>query len=204
MGHTDADYEDILKAREYGFDFVTHLYSGMSSLRRVNAYRHLGLIETAYLMDDLLVEIIADGKHLPPELLRMIVRNKSWDRICLVTDSMRGAGMPEGSRPKLGSLADGQETVIADGVAFLPDKSAFAGSVCTADRCIRTMVQLAGVPLPDAVRMMTVNPARALGMDHRMGVLRPGMDANVCVFDEDIHICAVFVGGKQLVGKTET
>ena len=199
MGHTDADYEDVLKAREYGYDFVTHFYSGMSTLRRINAYRHLGLIETAYLMDDLSVEIIADGKHLPPELLRLIVKNKSWDRICLVTDSMRGAGMPEGSRPKLGSLADGQDTVIMDGVAFLPDQSAFAGSVCTADRCIRTMVQLAGVPLLDAVRMMTINPARAIGVENRMGILRPGTDANICIFDENITIKSVIVAGKQVI-----
>ena len=199
IGHTDADYEDVLKARECGYDFLTHFYSGMSTLRRVNAYRHLGVIETGYLIDDMSIEIIADGKHLPPELLRLIVKNKSWDRICLITDSMRGAGMPEGSHPKLGSLTDGQETVISDGVAFLLDKSAFAGSVCTADRCIRTMVQLAGVPLLDAVRMMTVNPARAIGEDSRKGVLRPGMDADVCIFDQDIQIKSVFVGGKQLI-----
>lgn len=199
IGHTDADYEDVLIAREHGYDFLTHFYSGMSTLRRVNAYRHLGVIETGYLLDDMSIEIIADGKHLPPELLRLIVKSKSWDRICLITDSMRGAGMPEGSHPKLGSLKDGQETVISDGVAFLLDKSAFAGSVCTADRCIRTMVQLAGVPLLDAVRMMTVNPARAIKVDDRKGVLRAGMDADVCIFDQDIRIKAVFVGGKQLV-----
>ncbi|MBR5226196.1 MAG: N-acetylglucosamine-6-phosphate deacetylase [Clostridia bacterium] len=199
IGHTDADYEDVLVAREYGYDLLTHFYSGMSTLRRVNAYRHLGVIETGYLLDDMSIEIIADGKHLPPELLRLIVKNKSWDRICLITDSMRGAGMPEGSHPKLGSLKDGQETVISDGVAFLLDKSAFAGSVCTADRCIRTMVQLAGVPLLDAVRMMTVNPARQIGMDDRKGVLRAGMDADVCIFDDDIQIKAVFVAGQKLV-----
>ena len=147
-------------------------------------------------MDDLTVEIIADGKHLPPELLRLIVKNKAWDRICLITDSMRGAGMPEGSRPRLGSLSDGQETVIADGVAYLPDRSAYAGSVCTADRCIQTMINQAGVPLLDAVRMMTVNPARALGIDGRKGILRPGMDADVCVFDQAIHIQHVFVHGE--------
>lgn len=199
IGHTDADYEDVLVAREHGYDLLTHFYSGMSTLRRVNAYRHLGVIETGYLLDDMSIEIIADGKHLPPELLRLIVKHKSWDRICLITDSMRGAGMPEGSHPKLGSLKDGQETVISDGVAFLLDKSAFAGSVCTADRCVRTMVQLAGVPLLDAVRMMTVNPARQIGMDNCKGILRAGMDADVCIFDDDIQIKAVFVAGQKLV-----
>lgn len=200
VGHTDADYGQVLEAREYGYSLLNHFYSGMSSLHRVNAYRRLGAVEAGYLIDDMDIEIIADGKHLPPELLRLIVKNKAWDHICLVTDSMRGAGMPEGSRPRLGSLTNGQETLIADGVAFLPDRSVFAGSVCTADRCIRTMVQMAQVPMLDAVRMMTLNPARVIGVDDRKGMLRPGMDADICIFDDDVNIKAVFVRGQQRIG----
>lgn len=201
IGHTDAEYDDVLRAVEHGYSFLTHFYSGMSSLHRVNAYRRLGVVETGYLLDDLAIEIIADGKHLPPELLRLILKQKPWDKICLITDSMRGAGMPEGSRPKLGSLRDGQDTVLEDGVAFLPDKTAFAGSVCTADRCIRTMVHLAGVPILDAVRMMTFNPAKYIGIHGQKGVLRSGADGDICIFDEDIDIKAVFVKGRLLVDR---
>ena len=191
IGHSDATYAEVAKAVEAGYRFVTHLYSGMSALHRVGPYRVLGVVESAYLFDELGVEIISDGKHLPPELLRLIVKNKGIDNICLITDSMRGAGMPEGSRPKLGSLTNGQETLIRDGVAMMPDLKAFAGSVCTTDRCVRTMYKLAGVSLPDAVRMMTANPARVLGIDGSKGTIAKGMDADLVVFDEDINISSV-------------
>ena len=196
IGHSDATYAEVAKAVEAGYSFVTHLYSGMSALHRVGPYRVLGVVESAYLFDELGVEIISDGKHLPPELLRLIVKNKGIDNICLITDSMRGAGMPEGSRPKLGSLTNGQETLIRDGVAMMPDLKAFAGSVCTTDRCVRTMYKLAGVSLPDAVRMMTANPAKVLGINGSKGAIAKGMDADLVVFDEDINIFSVYVGGE--------
>lgn len=196
IGHSDATYAEVAKAVEAGYSFVTHLYSGMSALHRVGPYRVLGVVESAYLFDELGVEIISDGKHLPPELLRLIVKNKGIDNICLITDSMRGAGMPEGSRPKLGSLTNGQETLIRDGVAMMPDLKAFAGSVCTTDRCVRAMYKLAGVSLPDAVRMMTANPARVLGINGSKGTIAKGMDADLVVFDEDINISSVYVGGE--------
>lgn len=196
IGHSDATYAEVAKAVGAGYSFVTHLYSGMSALHRVGPYRVLGVVESAYLFDELGVEIISDGKHLPPELLRLIVKNKGIDNICLITDSMRGAGMPEGSRPKLGSLTNGQETLIRDGVAMMPDLKAFAGSVCTTDRCVRTMYKLAGVSLPDAVRMMTANPAKVLGINGSKGMIAEGMDADLVVFDEDINISAVYIGGE--------
>ena len=196
IGHSDATYAEVAKAVGAGYSFVTHLYSGMSALHRVGPYRVLGVVESAYLFDELGVEIISDGKHLPPELLRLIVKNKGIDNICLITDSMRGAGMPEGSRPKLGSLTNGQETLIRDGVAMMPDLKAFAGSICTTDRCVRTMYKLAGVSLPDAVCMMTANPAKVLGINGSKGAIAKGMDADLVVFDEDINISAVYVGGE--------
>lgn len=195
IGHSDAFYPDVVKAVEHGYSLVTHLYSGMSMLRRIGAWRHLGLVESAYLMDELNVEIIADGCHLPPELLRLIVKLKPWDKICLITDSMRGAGLPEGSVVKLGSLEHGQDVILEDGVAMMPDRKAFAGSVCTAERCIRTMYRQAGVPLADAVRMMTANPARLIGAKTK-GILAAGYDADVCVFDESVEIKRVMVGGE--------
>ena len=200
IGHSDATYAHVIEAWERGYTHVTHLYSGMSTIRRINAYRHLGVIESAYLIDGMTVEIIADGKHLPPELLRFIVKMKPIEDICLVTDSMRGAGMDDGEHVLLGSLAHGQECIIDDGVAVLPDRSAFAGSVCTADRCVRTMYQQAEVRLEDAVRMMTYNPAKILGIQGRKGSLSAGMDADVVIFDDEIRIQSVLVKGKKVVG----
>ena len=201
IGHSDATYADVEKAVRAGYTFVTHLYSGMSALHRVGPYRVLGVVESAYIFDELKVEIIADGKHLPPELLRLIVKNKGIGKICLITDSMRGAGMPEGEHPKLGSLTNGQETVIQDGVAMMPDFKAFAGSVCTADRCVRTMYKLAGLPLHDAVRMMTLNPAGILGIDDRKGSIEKGKDADLVLFDDNIDISEVFVCGRYVFKK---
>lgn len=201
IAHSNAEYDQVLSAFDWGFTHITHLYSAMSTIRRINAHRHLGVVESAYLIDEMTAEIIADGKHLPPELLRLIVRCKPLDKLVLVTDSMRGAGMPPGERVKLGSLAHGQDTIIEDGVAYLLDRSAFAGSVCTADRCVRTMHQLAGLPLVDAVRMMTRNPAVVMGVAHRKGGLLPGMDADLCLFDEGVQIKAVFCRGAMTVNR---
>ena len=194
-GHSDATYSQVRDAVAHGFSHVTHLYSGMSALRREGPYRVLGLTESAYLFDELTVEIIADGKHLPPELLRLIMKCKPHDKICLVTDSMRGAGLPDGQRALLGSLSCGQDAIIQDGVAMMPDLNAFAGSVCTADRCVRTMHELADVPLWESVRMMTHNPACLLNLSHRKGSIDAGMDADLVVFDDAVHVSAVFVGG---------
>ncbi len=198
IGHSDAVYETVVRAWEQGYTHVTHLYSGMSTIRRINAFRHLGVIESSYLIDGMTVEIIADGRHLPPELLQLIVKLKPVEDICLVTDSMRGAGMPEGSRVLLGSVAHGQECIIDNGVAVLPDRSAFAGSVCTADRCVRTMYKLAKVKLEDAVRMMTSNPARILGLEKTKGTLAPGMDADIVIFNDNVEIRNVIVSGRVL------
>jgi N-acetylglucosamine-6-phosphate deacetylase len=137
IGHSNAIYEDVQRAFENGFTHVTHLYSGMSMVRRINAYRYAGVVESAFLIDDMTVEIIADGKHLPQSLLKLIYKIKGPDRICLVTDSMRAAGMPDGEYI-LGSLRTDQKVVVEDGVAKLPDRSAFAGSVATADRLVKT------------------------------------------------------------------
>ncbi len=199
IAHSDAVYSEVLEAYKNGFTHVTHLYSGMSGLRRINAYRHLGVVESAYMIDDMTVEIIADGKHLPAELLKFILKFKPMDKISLVTDSMRGAGFNDGQAVILGNKKTGQVCVVEDGVAFLPDKSSFAGSVCTADRCVRTMYKLADCSIIDAVKMITVNPAKILGIENTKGKIEVGYDADICVFDDNINIHKVLVGGKLRV-----
>ncbi len=195
IAHSDAIDEEVFKAFDCGFTHVTHLYSGMSGVRRINAYRFAGVIETALLMDDMTVEIIADGVHLPQTLLKLIYKTKGPHRIALVTDSMRAAGMPDGESI-LGSLKDGQTVIVEDGVAKLPDRSAFAGSVATADRLVRTMVKNAEVPLVMAVRMMTLTPASIIGADRRKGSLAKGKDADIVMFDKDIGIKMSMIKGK--------
>ncbi|MDO4331040.1 MAG: N-acetylglucosamine-6-phosphate deacetylase [Lachnospiraceae bacterium] len=197
LAHSDATCEQVQRAYENGLSALTHFYSGMSGVRRINAYRVAGAIEAGYLMDDLFVEVIADGKHLPGELLSLIYKIKGPDRICLVTDSMRGAGMPDGVY-KLGSRAEGMEVLVEDEVAKLPDRSAFAGSVATADRLVRTMRQMTQVPLYQAVKMMTLTPAKLLGLDKQIGSIAVDKRADLVIFDEDIQIKHVCLRGEMI------
>jgi len=198
MAHTDADYEQTLQAIARGYSVVTHLYSGMTGVHRRKAYRFGGLVEAALLLDTLTTEIIADNRHLPECLLKLIYKCKGKDGIILTSDAMRGAGLPNGQITKLGSLALGQDVIIEDDVAKLLDRSAFAGSVASGDRLIRTMVQIAGLPLVEAIGMMTINPARLLKLSDRIGDVQEGMEADLIVFDEDINVSHVMVAGQNL------
>ncbi len=195
FAHTDGTYEEIKPAIDKGCTLATHLYSGMNMVIRKNAYRHLGAVETALLCDEVSVEVIADGCHLPPDLLKLIYKIKGSDKICLVTDSMRGASFTEGESI-LGPKHDGMPCTIKDGVAFLNDFSAFAGSVATADRLIRVMYKEAGVSLPECIKMMSETPARVMGLAAK-GKLKEGYDADIVFFDEDINIKKVIIGGKE-------
>jgi len=199
LGHSTATYQQLIPAFERGYTHVTHLYSGCSLLRRINAFRYMGVVDSAFAIDSMTVEIIADGKHLPPELLKLIVKLKASDKISLITDSMRCAGMPEGSVQYTGTKENGMKVLIEDGVAKLADRSAFAGSIATTDRLVRNMVRLAEIPLIDAVRMMTYNPACLMHIQNRKGVLAPGKDADLCIFDNEINIKAVFVNGELTI-----
>lgn len=197
IGHSDADLATVEEAIKHGYTHLTHLYSGMSTVHRVNAYRVCGVVEAGYLCDDLTVEIIADGCHLPKGLLQMIYRFIGPDRTCLVTDSMRGAGLPDGGECILGSLKSGQIAIIEDGVAKMPDRKAFAGSVATTDRLLRTMVNLAEVPLCDAVKMLTETPAKIQKLGDR-GTLDTGKRADIVLFDENLHVIRTVVGGRTV------
>ncbi len=195
--HTDADCHQIFNAFANGVELMTHFYSCMATVRRVNAYRVAGAIEAGYLLDDMYVEIIADGCHLPPELLKLIYKVKGSDRICLITDSMRAAGMPDGEY-WLGQIGKGVKCIKEDGVAKLPDRSAFAGSVATTDRLVRNMVKLADVPLYEAVKMATLVPAHLLRVDDRKGVLAEGRDADILIFDDNVDISGIILRGKAI------
>lgn len=195
IGHSDAEYDLVMDACEHGYSHVTHLYSGMNGVHRRNAYRFLGIVESAYLLDELTVEIIADGCHLPPELIRLVYRIKGPERTALITDSLRGAGMPEG--PSIsGSVKNGQAVIIEDGVAKMPDRKAFAGSVATTNRLVATVVHKAGIPLLDAVKMASLTPARILKKDASIGSLTVGKQADLLIFDPDIQILLTIIDGR--------
>lgn len=195
VAHTDAVYEEVIEAFDNGYTLATHLYSGMSGVTRRNAFRFAGVIESAFLIDEMDVEIIADGVHLPAPLLKLVYKIKGAERTALITDSMRAAGMPPG-KSILGNLKTGLPVIVEDDVAKLPDRTAFAGSVATADRLVRNMISLADVPVIDAVRMMTSTPARIVGVADRKGSLAKGKDADIVIFDEKINIQTTIIKGK--------
>ncbi len=197
VAHTDADLALMERAMLHGFTHLTHFYSGMSMLKRVNGHRILGVVEAGYLYDALTLEIIADGVHLPPPLLRLIVKVKPMEKISLVTDSMRAAGMGDGPS-MLGAKKGGLPVIVEEGVAKMPDRQAFAGSVATADRLVRVMIKEAGVSLFDAVRMMTQNPANLLGIGRRTGSIATGKAADLVIFDEGIRVRRVYVSGVEV------
>ena len=198
IGHSDAVYETALEAFENGYTHLTHFYSGMSGLVRRNSYRFPGLIESGYMEDGFTVEVIADGCHLPLSMLKHVYTAKGPSKTVLVTDAIRGAGQTEG-HTIIGSLKNGYEVFIEDGVAKLLDRSAFAGSVATADRLVRNMYKHV-CPLCDAVRMMTLTPARVVGLKTK-GVLAEGFDADFTVFDDDINVAATYSNGRKIYAK---
>ena len=188
IGHSAARYEHILPAYENGCRLVTHLYSCTSTITRSGEFRRLGVIESTYLLDGMYAEAIADGCHLPADLLKLIIKLKGTDRVCLITDAIRFAGV-DATTPLLGGTQS-MPYIIEDGVAKLADRSAFAGSIATTDALLQRSVQ-AGIALPDVVKMMTQTPAEVMGLAAK-GRIAPGYDAQFTVFDSNLHICQEF------------
>ncbi|WP_295796990.1 N-acetylglucosamine-6-phosphate deacetylase [Mucilaginibacter sp.] len=197
IAHTDAIYEEALYGFENGYTLATHLYSGMLGVTRRNAYRYAGVVEAAFLIDDMDVEIIADGIHLPSPLLKLVYKIKGAVRTALITDAMRAAAMPPGESI-LGSLKNGLKVIVEDGVAKLPDRSAFAGSVATFDSLVRNMIKHADVSLVDAIQMATITPARIMNVANRKGSIEKGKDADIVIFDEEINIEKTIVKGRVI------
>ena len=193
IGHTDATYDDVVKVFERGATCLTHFYSAMSTITRKQGYRVAGVVESGYILDDMWVEVIGDGAHIPPILLKMICKLKSTDKIMLITDAMRGATMPEG--PSI--LGVSTKCIIEDGIAKMPDRTCFAGSVATTDRLVRTLYKQAELPIHTAVAMMTLNPAKALKLESK-GQLEVGFDADILIFDDNINMKKVFVSGTEV------
>lgn len=197
IAHSDADFDTVLKAFDMGFCHITHLYSCMSTIVRRNGFRVPGVLEAAYYLDGMNVEIIADGCHIPHSLLSYVTKFKKNERIALVTDAMRAAGQ-DVKTSYLGSAEDPLPVIIEDGVAKLETRDAFGGSIATSDRLIRNMLQI-GTSLSDAIKMVTVNPIKMMGLNVKKGELKKGYDADICIFDKDINIKGVIVGGEKVI-----
>jgi hypothetical protein len=190
-----ADFSLIEEASQNGYTLMTHLYSGMKGVTRKNAYRIAGAVEAGLYFDHIFVEIIADGKHLPPELLKFIYKIKGADRICLITDASRACGFPEGATSKIGSLLRGTDIIVEDGVAKLPDRTAFGGSVATFDRLVRTMADAIGDDPVSLSRMASTTPASVMGFDDR-GEISEGKKADLVITDKKYNVKKVISSGE--------
>jgi N-acetylglucosamine-6-phosphate deacetylase len=193
-GHTEAGESLLLEAIDAGLRHATHLYNAMSTITKQGPYRIPGLVETALSSDALTAEVIADGFHLAPALLKIAWRAKGPGRVLLVTDAMRGAGMPDGDYT-FGPL-NGSRAIVENGVARTPDNTGFASSTARANQLLRTMVQRADCSLVDAVQMASTTPAEALGLGDRKGRLRPGYDADLVLLDDALNVRATVVAGE--------
>lgn len=191
IAHTTADYNTLQEAYEAGFSHVTHFYNAMTSVHKRREFKYEGTIEGVYLIDEMSVELIADGIHVPPAILRLVHKIKGAECICLVTDAM---ACTDGDTDKVFD----ERVIIEDGVCKLADRSALAGSIATMDRLIRTMVQKAEIPLAEAVRMTSETPARIMGIYDRKGSLAVGKDADIVMMDDSLTIRGVWSMGQQV------
>jgi len=182
IAHSDADFACVKAAVSHGFSHITHMYNGMSYVNSPDYYCKTGVVEAGLLLDALTCEVIADGKHMPVEILQLLYKCKGPDGLLLTTDSTRPTLMPEGNY-ELGGL----DVLVTDGVAMLADRTSFAGSVATCDRLVRFAYKECGFPLHEAVKMASLNHARIIGMDSEIGSIEVGKRGDIIVFDEDIN-----------------
>ena len=187
LAHTCTDYESATAAFEAGASNVTHLFNAMPAFN----HREPGLIGAAFDCAAY-VEIISDGVHLHPSVVRAMFNMFGPRRICLISDSIRGTGMPNGVY-ELG----GQEIIVKDGRSNLVNGGAIAGSAMNLAGCFRQAVKF-GIPLVDAVRAASYNPARAVSIASETGSLIPGKDADILVMDADLQVLAVYVCGERV------
>lgn len=191
--HTEAEYQEIKDAFAAGFTHAAHFYNAMPGFHKRREYKYEGTVESVYLMDDMSVEVIADGVHLPATILKLVYKVKGVEKTCLVTDSLKFAGYT-------GETINDPNYVIENGVCKWADRQTLAGSIATADVLVQTMVKKAGIPLEDAVRMASETPARLTGIADSKGTLEKGKDADIVILDNDANVRCVFTKGKEVEG----
>lgn len=194
IGHTNAEYHDVLAAYDAGFTHVTHFYNAMPGFHNKQGYKYEGTVESVYLLDKMTIECIADGIHVPPTILRMAYKIKGVDRMCVCTDALAVSAL----QPGMDAQAFDPRVIVEDGVCKLSDRSALAGSIATTDRLVHTLVYQVDVPLFDAVRMITETPARIMHIDNRKGSLRRGLDADIVMMDAALTVKHVWQMGREI------
>jgi len=194
IAHTQADATQTTQAFDWGFRHVTHFYNATTTFHKKNSIVHAGVVEATYIRDDVTIELIGDGRHIPKESMQLAWRIKGADNIALITDAMRAAGTND-VVSVLGPREGGVPVVIKDDVAQLTDLSSYAGSICTMDRALRVAHRQYGLPLIDVSRMLSLTPARLCGCADRKGSLEPGKDADAVVLSPELDVRSVVIRG---------
>ena len=192
ISHTEAEYDGIKAAYEAGYTHAAHFYNAMPGFHKRREYKYEGTVESVYLTDGMTIELIADGIHLPSTILRLAYKLKVVSHTCLVTDALAYAAAE-------GVEITDPNVIIEDGVCKMADRSSLAGSIATMDVLVRTMVK-AGIPLGDAINMVSETPARIMGVDDRKGTLQKDKDADLLVLDRDLNIRAAWAMGNLIEG----
>ncbi len=186
IGHSEATYEEIEVAIDNGASHITHIFNAMRPLH----HRDAGVLAASFLRDELKIELIADGIHVHPVIMKLIYKLKGTRGIILITDAIRAAGMPDGEY----EFAD-QKVYVKNKKAYLEDGT-LAGSTLTMEEAVRVMHEKVGVPLTDAVRMASLNGTKVLGIQRQKGILAAGMDADIVVMDEQFNVLVTLKEGK--------
>lgn len=173
---------------------ATHFYNAMPVVYKEHEFKVPGTVESVYALPDMTIELIADGIHVPPVMLKVAYKIKGVEKTALITDSLACAASEEG-------VAFDPRVILEDGVCKLADHSALAGSIATMDRLIRTCVQMAGIPMEDACRMASETPAKIMGVFDRKGSLEDGKDADIMMFDKDLKLTYVMQMGNEVTNE---
>ena len=197
MGHTNATFNEAKTAYEAGFSSITHLYSATSGFFKVNQKVHIGVTQYAYAEEGIYAELISDTCHVPKELLNLVAKFKGVDKVCMVTDAMRAAGT-DVTESYLGKINPKNRVIIEDGVAKLPDRSFFAGSIGTMDKAVRFAIKDALFSISDACKMASLTPATLMGINKTKGSIAVGKDADFVIADKNINVLSVITNGQKV------
>jgi N-acetylglucosamine-6-phosphate deacetylase len=191
-GHSSARDQDVLAAMKVGLRHAIHIWSGQSTTVREGPWRKPGLLEATLTFDGLTAEMITDNRHLPPTLMKLAYKCLGADRLCAISDATNGAGLPDGSQFQMGDMTYD----VLDGVAMLLDRTSFAGSSTLLNQMIAVLVEQVGVPLPEAIRMVSLTPATVIGAADRKGSLQRGKDADIAIFNADFSAWRTMINGE--------
>ena len=191
ISHTIAEYKEVLEGFEAGFTHTAQLYNAMPGFHKKREYKYEGTVESVYLIDDMTTEVIADGKHLPATILRLVYKIKGVEKLALVTAALAYADYD-------GEVNPDDNIYIENGVCKVKGVNHLAGSIATMDTLVQNMVLKVGTTLRDAVRMASETPAKIMGIYDQVGSLEKGKEANVLILNHHYEICGIWSKGKQV------